>query len=234
MIAISKQRQLKNPRHRKLHERFCSMLPKIRTIASHACREEDPEKREEFMAEVVANAYCAFVRLAKQGRLDIVYATPLAKFAVRQVRAGRRVGTRLNIRDITSRHCQLKTGIAIERLDVRDKAIDQWQEVLVEDKHSTPADIAASRIDFASWLRSLSRKKRQIAKTLATGESTSGTARRHRVSPGRIPPMDSGQPSVIAGTLLDPLKNAAHRVFCSAAGLKWAAENFQQHFADAR
>jgi hypothetical protein len=53
----------------------------------------------------------------------------------------------------------------------------------VDDKRATPADTAASRIDFAAWLDRLSARRRKIAQVLATGESTSAAARRFRVSP---------------------------------------------------
>ncbi len=185
MIAIKKQRRSRKSRQRKWNERFLTMLPQIQQQASHACCGKDPERREEFTAEVVANAYCAFIRLAEQGRLDIVYPTPLADFAIRQVRVGRRVGTKLNVRDVSSQYAQRSKGFHMERLDQRD-ADGGWLEVLVEDKHSTPADIAVSRIDFANWLRSLTRRDRRIAKTLATNETTQRTARKFKLSEGRI------------------------------------------------
>jgi FixJ family two-component response regulator len=57
---------------------------------------------------------------------------------------------------------------------------------VVEDRHATPADVAATRIDFADWLQTLSRRYRRIAETLATGEGTGTVARRFRLSPSRI------------------------------------------------
>ena len=58
--------------------------------------------------------------------------------------------------------------------------------MLVEDKHAGPAETAASRIDFADWLRLLPERSRRIAETLATGETTKKAAKRFRVTPGRI------------------------------------------------
>jgi hypothetical protein len=60
-------------------------------------------------------------------------------------------------------------------------------EILVEDRHAGPAETAASRIDFAAWLRSLSHPKRRLAVTLGAGESTSAVARKFHVSLGRVP-----------------------------------------------
>jgi len=95
------------------HAQFVAMLPQIRKLARLAFRAARPELKEELIAEVVANAFCAFNRLVERGKEDIAYATPLAAFAVKQVRSGRRVGGRLNVRDITSRHAQLAKGIAV-------------------------------------------------------------------------------------------------------------------------
>ena len=186
MIAINRQHDSATASPSQWQAHFLALLPQIRDIASHACRGKDRQRREEFIAEVVANAYVAFMRLVRRGRLDIVYPTPLAKFAVRQVRAGRRVGSRTNVQDVSSPSCQRVKGVTLERLERRDEARGRWRQVLIEDKRSTPADIAAWRLDFAAWLRSLSRKKRRVAKTLATGETTGAAARKHRLSPGRI------------------------------------------------
>ena len=49
-----------------------------------------------------------------------------------------------------------------------------------------PADVAAFRIDFPEWLRSLSRRNRQIALKLATGETTDAVAKLFQLSAARI------------------------------------------------
>lgn len=41
--------------------------------------------------------------------------------------------------------------------------------IMVEDRRNTPAGVAATRIDFKSWLRRLDRRKRAAAKLLASG-----------------------------------------------------------------
>ncbi|MCY2989043.1 MAG: hypothetical protein NTY19_14405 [Planctomycetota bacterium] len=79
--------------------------------------------------------------------------------------------------------------ITVERLDLYDEQKGEWREVLVEDHHAGPAETAAARIDIGEWFDSLPRRKRRIAQTLATGETTKRTARQFRVSPGRISQM---------------------------------------------
>jgi hypothetical protein len=162
------------------------MLPKIRRKARLAFRWLRPEHRDELVQEVVANAYCTFVALVRRGKADVAYATPLANFAIRQVIAGRQVGTKPKLRDVLSPAAHSADGIVVERLDTFDEDQGEWRAALVEDRHATPADIAAARIDVAAWLRSLSARNRRIAKTLAMGETTSGAAQRFKLSLARI------------------------------------------------
>ena len=185
MITIAKQDDQQN----EIHRVFEDLLPAIRQQAHVAFRFSPREEREELIAEVVANAFCAFHRLAQRGKTELAYATPLAWYAIRQIRAGRLVGTSLNIHDVSSRYCQQTKDVCCERIDQYDDERDSWQEVLVEDRHATPADIAVTRIDFAVWLRRLSRQRRQIAKVLARGETTKVTAKRFGLTAGRISQM---------------------------------------------
>lgn len=166
--------------------KFEELLPAIQSQARVAFRGLPASEKEELIAETIANAFCAYRRLVERGRAELAYATPLAQYAVLQVRAGRRVGGKLNVKDVTSIHCRNRKGVNVESLTRYNQRKDQWQEVLVEDKSAGPAEIAATRIDFGDWLGTLSGKQRRIAKTLATGESTSRAARKHRVTPGRI------------------------------------------------
>jgi hypothetical protein len=165
---------------------FLRLLPLIARQAKVAFQGQDSETREELTAEVVANAYVCFARLVERGRESLAFGTPLGMYAVRQVRAGRRVGGKLNVRDITSRRCQVVKGVRVESLDGFDDDEEEWREILLEDRRSGPAEIAASRIDFADWLESLTHRNRKIATTLATGESTTEAARQFDVSPGRV------------------------------------------------
>ena len=96
---------------------------------------ERPEERAELVQEVVANAFVAFARLVELGRREIVYATPLAGYAIRQVLGGRRVGSRLNKRDVMS---PANRRVAVESLERFDRGDDRWQELLVEEIGRVP------------------------------------------------------------------------------------------------
>ena len=176
----------KKLRAQTLQDKFLDMLPAIRKQARLAFRGEPPELREELVAEVIANCFVAFVRLMDRGLDDVIYPTPLTRYAIRPVRDGRKVGTKLNVRDGSSEYAQRSKGLVVESLDRYDKHEQEWREILVEDRHAGPAETAACRIDFGDWLRSLPRRSRRIAETLANGETTKNAAQKHRVSVGRI------------------------------------------------
>jgi hypothetical protein len=181
MIAVAKP----SARHNALPT-YEDLLPAIEQQAAAAFRTLPPAECEELIAEVVANAFCAYQRLVERGMANIAYATPLARYAIRQIRSGRRVGSKLNVRDTSSRYCQRANGFRVERLDVRDEIQGGWKEVVVEDKTAGPAEIAATRIDFAAWLKSLKPRTRRIAKTLAIGEPTASVSRKFGISQGRV------------------------------------------------
>jgi DNA-directed RNA polymerase specialized sigma24 family protein len=141
--------------------------------------------REELIAEVIANAFTAFRRLLEPGKIALAYPTALARFAIRQVREGRRVGSPQNTGDVFSSAPKNRQRIHLQPLHQRLDG-KGWEELLIEDRRSTPAEIAACRLDFRAWLRGLSPKKRAIAARLATGESTNDAAQRLGVSVGRI------------------------------------------------
>jgi len=160
------------------------MLPIIERHARIVFCDLDAEAREEAVQEVIANALVTFVRLYELDKVDLAYPTVLARYGVARVRCGRRVGGRLNVNEVLSRYAQRRKGFTVSRLD-RQKC-NEWQEVLVEDKKSTPADIATVRIDFAAWLSKMSPSRRQLAKDLACGESTADVAKSRAVTPARI------------------------------------------------
>jgi DNA-binding CsgD family transcriptional regulator len=160
------------------HSRFLALLPSLRRQVRQAFRRLPAEARDEAVAEAVANAFVAYARLVELGKEDIAYPGPLARYAIAQVRSGRRVGTAQNVRDLLSevrRHPVL-------RLDRFDRKKGEWREVVVEDRTCTPAEIAATRIDFADWLDSLTSRQRRMAEVLATGERTQAVAQRFRVT----------------------------------------------------
>jgi hypothetical protein len=167
------------------HDGFLALLPGVYEQLRFAFRSMASERREDAIAECLASAAVAYARLHEQGKAELAYATPLAQYAARQFRAGRRVGGHLNCDDVLSHHAQRRHGIVVERLDRREPN-GQWKEILVEDRTCTPADLTAIRIDFADWLTQLTGRSRRIATTLAMGETTKEAATRFELTMGRI------------------------------------------------
>lgn len=165
---------------------FLAMLPKIQGHAAFRFRHLPADHREENVQEVLANACVAFARLAARGMAGSATWSSLAKFAIRQVRAGRRVGGSLNKKDVSSWYSQNHSGVRMESLSRWDRAQEEWREIVVEDQQSTPADVAAFRIDFGDFLRSLPRRNKRLALLLAKGHATSFVARRFGLSASRI------------------------------------------------
>ena len=168
------------------HKPFLDMLPQIDSHLRFTFRRMNPDARAEAVQEGLVNALVAYRRLHEKGKADLAYPSVLARFAARQIRDGRRVAERLNIRDVLSPHARQKKGIKVERLDRFDEEENAWKEILIEDRHATPAEIAACRIDVTAWLSSLPSRHRRIATTLAMGESTGRVAKMFRLSSARI------------------------------------------------
>src|SRR5271169_4005829 len=185
MIAIARSPKRKATSRRRT-DKFLAMLPAIREQANFAFRRVPVEAREELIQEVVAQAYNLFISLCRRGKSALNYPTPLAQFAIKKVRAGRRIGSRTNIRDITSPRPAVTKAFTIERLDQFNQRTGQWRDLLVEDRTAGPAEIAAARIDCAAWLGSLSPRHRKIASVLATGETTGVAAGKFGLSSARI------------------------------------------------
>lgn len=169
------------------HEMFLRrMLPTILQHARIAFRHYNPEAREEAVQAVVCDACAALARLAELGKLDLAYASVLARYGVARFKAGRMTGGHLNCKDVMSSYCQRLKCIVVERLDQYNDEDRSWSEALVEDRTAGPAQITCSRIDIDAWLHALPRRDRKVAEYLSLGHRTSETARRFGVSQGRI------------------------------------------------
>jgi len=165
---------------------FLALLSEIHAQVRFAFRRLPAERRQEAVQESLANALVAYRRLAELGKTDLAYASPLAKYAVRQVCSGRQVASSLNKYETLAGYAQRKLGFSVDRLSSPDASDGTWKELLVEDRRATPADLAASRLDFAAWWRRLPWRKRRIAAALAAGATTGETARRFKLTAGRI------------------------------------------------
>lgn len=102
--------------------------------------------------------------------------TTIALFAVRRVRTGRQF--RQSVRSYDGPARRKGTGSKPRR--------EQFDLDYLARENADPSRIAAFRIDFAEWLEWLPVRMRDIAESLGNGDTTSETAERFQVSPGRI------------------------------------------------
>ena len=174
------------PRRRRWHKKFEAMIPAIVKCAKFAFRHVRGQDRQDLIQETIANAMVAFRRLVRRGRESVAHASVLAKYAIRQIKDGRRVGSKLNVREMLSKYAQRHKGFHVERIDHYEPQEQEWTQTVIEDRTAGPADIARTRIDFADWLDSLKRRDRRVAEFLSTGETTKTAAKKFRVSQGRI------------------------------------------------
>ena len=153
------------------HAGFLALLPDIRRQVRFAFRRLSGERREEAVQEALANALVAFRRLAELGKTELAFASPLARYAVRQVCGGRQIACPLNSGEILSRYAQRKGGFTVIRLHRPDETAGTWKELLVEDRSCTPAELAASRLDFDAWWRRSWPRARPRGRPLAASGS---------------------------------------------------------------
>lgn len=165
--------------------RFLQFLPLIQQAARRAFQHLNTDQRDEAVHEVTANCFVAYARLVERGYEERAFASPLIRYALAQHRAGRRVGRRIRRHDVTSSACQRQQGRVVQSIFHRPTD-GEWDELLVQDRRSTPAQIVAIRLDFKAWLKQLSPRKRSAARLLARGATTAGVAHQLRLSSARI------------------------------------------------
>ena len=183
MIAHARPRPKSTP---KWHTAFLAMLPAIIRYAKVSFREFDPETREDLVQEAVANCVVAYARLVERGKQSLGYPTVLAMYAVRQIKDGRRVGKKANVKDVYDIHAKVKGGYQLQYIGTPHEQCGGWREQLTDNRRTPVPDQAAFRIDFPQWLASLSARDRRIVDELAAGERTGVVAQRFGVSAGRV------------------------------------------------
>src|SRR4051812_13966180 len=84
-----------------------------------------------------------------------------------------------------SPYSQTRKRFSVEPISRRVRG-DHWEELIVEDRRSTPAEVAACRLDFREWLARLNTRTRAIPMDLALGEPAIEVARRFRLRKPRV------------------------------------------------
>jgi hypothetical protein len=183
-----------------LHAAFLTILPRIQLHGQVSFRGlKCPETRSEAVAETVALAWKWFTRMAARGKDATQFPAALATFAARAVQSGRRLCGQEKARDVLSPSAQKRLGFEVEPLPASTRAPrerrstpggqrdqDVFEQRLADNARTPPAEQAAFRIDFKSWLATRTDRDRRIIEDMAVGERTQDLARKHGVSQGRV------------------------------------------------
>ncbi len=166
---------------------FLSVLPKVETHARIQFRRRPLEQREDAIQEAIASACVSYQRLAVRGCVHAASPSTLADFAVKHVRNLRHVGGHQDgARDAMSPVAQARRRFRTSSYDLFDREADEWRQMALEGQRTSIPDLAAFRIDFARWLRTLTHRNRKIIAAMVSGEGTTKIAGRFGVSPARV------------------------------------------------
>jgi hypothetical protein len=172
---------------------FLQVLPAVLTHAKIQFRRLGAQRREEAIQETIATACVNYQLAAAQGKLNVVRPGSLADFAVKHVRAGRRVGGHQDAaRDVMSPVCQRRHRVEVVSIDHHRlpaslrNGTDGWRQLVLADRKVPVPDLAAFRVDFGQWFQNRIRRDRSIISWLIAGESPSVVADRFGISRGRV------------------------------------------------
>lgn len=166
---------------------FLAVLPAVRTDAQIQFRRWPRERREDAVQEAIASACVSYHGLAVAGRCHVAHPGTLASFAAKHVRGGRHVGGSQDAaRDAMSAVAQRRHRFTTSSYGYDGSESGGLLQITIADRRTPVPELAAFRIDFACWLRTLARRDRRIVTALASGERTSAVAERFAISAARV------------------------------------------------
>jgi hypothetical protein len=155
--------------------KYLEMLPTITKSAKIAFAGYSPDRRDEAVQCVLVWAFMNLKHLAAKGRLDEVYASPVAKYAIGRHRSGRSLGVTTSSTDVMSFYCQSLGRAKTEYYGICENLEDTFVP-----------NAANFRLDFEDWYYQQEPRDQQIIDDLAMGETLSAVARKHGLTPACI------------------------------------------------
>jgi hypothetical protein len=189
---MSAVRQLSVPVIAVANRSFTEALDRIDAVIAYQFRRWPRGTREEAMAEARAGCWVAWHGLLVRGLDPVaVGVTGIAANASRAVKNGRTVGRNRSAGrtapDIQHPKARRAKGLRVFSIgEVGERSGAMWRDWLVAEGRYGPAEEAAFRIDFATWLSGLPARKREAAKLLAVGLGTCEVAESLGVTPAAI------------------------------------------------
>lgn len=163
------------------------VLPSVTSLSRRTFRRLPPSEHEEALAAATALGWIMFAALISRGKDPAKFPKRFAVVVVARISEGRMVGSPTNVHDVLSRAAQARHSHTVERLTGRcENSGSQWEEILVENPRTGPAETAAARLDLREWFHRMPSRRRQIAERLAEGHLTIDVARQFRLSSGRV------------------------------------------------
>ena len=175
-----------------VHQQFEAALPAIHRSVRYLLRHRWRE-RDDLLAEVTACAWRAWRGLIARGRDPLaVGVTGIAAWAARHALQGRRVGHRgggrhaMDIFRAQSRDRFRIVSYDSGPVNGSGAGMAGWNEWLLADHRTNPADQAIFNLDFSTWMAALPTKSRAVAELLAAGHGTGETAVLCQLSAARV------------------------------------------------
>lgn len=173
---------------RNFQKSFLVLLPHIERHARIYFRQiACPGLRSDRIAETVGLAWKWHCRLLQQGKDVFAFPVVFSCLVARAVKSGRRVCGQEKAADAMSSVAQQRHSFTVSILpQCSSLEGNVFDEALRDNTQSAVPDQVAFRSDFRDWLKSLTRRNRDIIQQLALGHTTTEVAIRFGVSAGRI------------------------------------------------
>ena len=186
MIALATPACLATPHL--TQQAFLSILPRLKLHGKIYFRDlKNPERREEAICEMLALAWCWFVRLAQRGKDATQFASVLATYAARAVRAGRRLCGQEKSKDVLSPLAQQRRGFSVSPLPEASSLEGNVFDEALQDNTITPiVDQVHFRLDFPRWRHSRSERDRRLIDDLMVGTRPCEVSRKYGLSRSRV------------------------------------------------
>jgi hypothetical protein len=171
-----------------LHTRFLAIVPRIRRHGQICFRHlRCPDLREDAICEMVGLSWLWFVRLAEKGKDATQFASTLATFAARTVRAGRRLTGMERAQDVLSPRTQQRLGFVVASFlsgsSLHGNVLD---EVLHHNTQTPVPEQVSFRCDFPAWRSTRTERDRRLLDDLMLGERTSAVSQKYHLTAGRV------------------------------------------------
>jgi len=167
---------------------FLAILPRLKLHGKVYFRDlKDPERREESICEMLALAWSWFVRLAERGKDATQFASVLATYAARAVRAGRRLCGQEKTKDVLSPLAQQRRGFSVSTLSDGSSLGPNLLDEALQDNTVTPiVEQVQFRLDFPRWRGSRCDRDRRLIDDLMVGGRAHEMALKYGLSRSRV------------------------------------------------